>query len=54
MIATPASFEAHSSEQLPASRRVYLPGRLHPDVTVPMREIALTPSQGPTLSLIPI
>ncbi len=39
MIATKESFEPHSSEQLPASKRIYVEGVLHPDVRVPMREI---------------
>ena len=34
------------SESFPASRKVYRPGRLHPDLRVPMREIALHPSSG--------
>ncbi len=34
------------SEAFPASRKVYRPGRLHPDVRVPMREIALHPASG--------
>jgi phosphomethylpyrimidine synthase len=46
MIATKASFEPSSSEPLPNSKRVYVPGRIHPDVRVPMREIALTPTKG--------
>ena len=46
MIATKDSFEPHSSEQLPASRRVYVAGRLHAGVRVPMREIALTPTKS--------
>ena len=41
MIATQDSFEPHSSEQLPNSRRVYVPGQLHPDLRVPMREITV-------------
>ncbi len=45
MIATQESFEAHSSEQLPASTRVYVQGQLHPDVQVPMREITLAPTK---------
>ena len=45
MIATPESFEPHSSEQLPSSTRVYLSGTRHPDVRVPMREIALSPTK---------
>jgi len=34
------------SESFPASRKVYCPGGLHPDLRVPMREIALHPSSG--------
>ncbi|MCW5558649.1 MAG: phosphomethylpyrimidine synthase ThiC [Verrucomicrobiae bacterium] len=46
MIADPkSSFEPHSSQQLPASTRVYVSGRLHPDLRVPMREIALSPTK---------
>ncbi|MCP5557094.1 MAG: phosphomethylpyrimidine synthase ThiC [Verrucomicrobiaceae bacterium] len=46
MIADPtSSFEAHSSEQLPASTRVYVQGQIHPDVQVPMREIKLSPTK---------
>jgi len=46
MIATKESFEPHSTEPLPNSRRVYVSGKLHPDVRVPLREI----SQAPTKS----
>jgi len=47
MIADPTtSFEPHSSEQLPASTRVYVEGQIHPDVRVPMREIALSPTKS--------
>ncbi len=46
MIAKPDSFEPHSSEQLPNSQRVYVPGTLHPEVRVPMREIALSPTKS--------
>ena len=45
MIATKDSFEPHSSEQLPNSKRVYVPGKLHAGVRVPMREIKLTPTK---------
>jgi phosphomethylpyrimidine synthase len=38
----------HSSEQLPGSKRVYVKGKLHPDVRVPMREIELTPTRSYT------
>jgi len=44
MIASKESFEPHSSEQLPASKRVYVEGQLHPDIRVPMRQITLTPT----------
>ena len=44
MIATKDSFEPHSGEQLPNSKRVYLPGKLHPDIRVPMREVELAPT----------
>jgi phosphomethylpyrimidine synthase len=46
MIATKESFEPHSSEPLPGSRRVYVAGQLHPDIRVPMREISLTPTKS--------
>ncbi len=46
MIATKDSFEPHSSEQLPNSKRVYLPGQLHADVRVPVREIEQSPTKG--------
>ena len=38
----------HSSEQLPKSKRVYVEGKLHPGVRVPMREIELTPTRSYT------
>ncbi len=46
MIATKDSFEPHSSEQLPASKRVYIAGQLHACVRVPVREIELMPTKG--------
>ena len=47
MIADPkTSFEPHSSEQLPASTRVYVQGQIHPDIRVPMREITLSPTKA--------
>ena len=47
MIADPkSSFQAHSSEQLPASSRVYVSGVIHPDIKVPMREIELAPTKA--------
>ncbi|HEU0011378.1 MAG TPA: phosphomethylpyrimidine synthase, partial [Verrucomicrobiae bacterium] len=45
MIATPDSSQPHSGDVLPNSRRVYLPGLLHLDLRVPMREIALSPTR---------
>ena len=35
-----------SDYRFPASKKVYVPGTLFPDVRVPMREIALTPTRG--------
>ncbi len=51
MIATKKSFEPHSSESRiagPGSKRVYVTGKIHPDVRVPMREIELTPTKSYT------
>src|SRR5271163_147809 len=39
MIASKDSFEPHSSEQLPNSKKIYVDGKIHADVRVPMREI---------------
>jgi phosphomethylpyrimidine synthase len=39
MIASKDSFEPHSSEQLPNSKKVFVACALHPEVQVPMREI---------------
>jgi len=36
----------HSSEQLPGFKRVYVEGKLHPGIRVPMREIELTPTKS--------
>src|SRR5437867_3627730 len=46
MIATKESLEPQSSEQLPNSQRVYVEGKLHPDLRVPMREVQLAPTQS--------
>jgi phosphomethylpyrimidine synthase len=46
MIATKDSIEPHSSEQLPASTRVYVEGTLHPQIRVPFREIVLSPTKS--------
>ena len=48
MIATKDSFEPHSSEQLPASKKVLVAGTIHPDVQVPMREIEVSPTKSYT------
>jgi phosphomethylpyrimidine synthase len=44
MNASPHSRQAHSSDALPNSRRVYVAGHLHPFLRVPMREITLAPT----------
>ena len=46
MIASKDFPDSHSSEQLPNSTRVYTPGRLHPGIRVPMREIRLAPTRS--------
>jgi phosphomethylpyrimidine synthase len=46
MIASKNSFEPHSSDQLPNSKKVYVAGKIHADVRVPMREIALAPTKS--------
>ncbi len=48
MIASKDSFEPHSSEQLPASKKIYLAGALHPDLRVPMREIEVSDTKSYT------
>jgi phosphomethylpyrimidine synthase len=35
-----------SSEQLPNSKKVYVSGKLHPDIRVPFREISLAPTKS--------
>jgi phosphomethylpyrimidine synthase len=45
MIASRDSFEPHSSEQLPNSKKIYIAGKIHADVRVPMREIEVTPTK---------
>jgi phosphomethylpyrimidine synthase len=45
MIATKNSFEPHSSDALPNSKKVYVPGALFPRLRVPMREITLHPTK---------
>jgi len=48
MIATKESFEPHSSEQLPASKKIYIEGVLHPEIRVPMREIEVSDTKSYT------
>jgi len=48
MIATKDSFEPHSSEQLPASKKIYIEGVLHPEIRVPMREIEVRDTKSYT------
>ncbi|MDA1194996.1 MAG: phosphomethylpyrimidine synthase ThiC [Planctomycetota bacterium] len=47
--AIPTTSEGITRKSFPASRKIHVPGTLHPDVRVPMREIALTagPKGGP-------
>ena len=53
MIAKPDFLEPHSSEQLPASKKVFVPGTIHPDVRVPMREIEVSPTKSYTGAVTP-
>jgi phosphomethylpyrimidine synthase len=46
MIASKESFEPQSSEPLPNSTKVYVEGKIHADVRVPMREIKLTDTKA--------
>ena len=46
MIASKDSFEPHSSDQLPNSKKIYVTGQIHPGVRVPMREIQLAPTKS--------
>jgi phosphomethylpyrimidine synthase len=50
MIASNESLTTHdepqSTDALPASSRVYVEGAIHPEIRVPMREIALSPTKN--------
>src|SRR5436309_8784315 len=46
MIATKSSFEPQSSDPLPNSTKVFVPGNVHPDLRVPFREIKLSPTKS--------
>ena len=45
--------DGHSSEQLPASKKVFVAGTIHPDVRVPMREITVTDTKSYTGAITP-
>jgi phosphomethylpyrimidine synthase len=46
MIASKDSIEPHSADaSLPNSRKVYVPGELHPEIRIPFREISLAPTK---------
>jgi phosphomethylpyrimidine synthase len=46
MIAPKDSIEPQSTDPLPNSTRVYVAGEIHPDIRVPMREIAQSPTRA--------
>jgi phosphomethylpyrimidine synthase len=46
MIASQNSVESNSKDALPNSKKVYVKGKLHPDIKVPFREITLNPTKG--------
>ncbi len=46
MIATRDILEPQSGDPLPNSKKVFVPGRLHPDLRVPFREIQVSPTRG--------
>ena len=46
MIASKNSIEPQSGEPLPNSSRVYVPGKLHTEIRVPLREIKLSPTKS--------
>jgi phosphomethylpyrimidine synthase len=48
MIAAKNSIEPQSGEPLPNSRQVHIPGKIHPDIRVPLREIKLSPTKSYT------
>jgi phosphomethylpyrimidine synthase len=46
MSASKTAPEPQSSEPMPNSRRVFVPGKIHPHVQVPLREITLSPTRS--------
>ena len=45
IISEPENPDSNRRTLLPNSRKVYVPGQLHPDVRVPFREISLAPTK---------
>ncbi len=46
MIATKNSIQPQSGEPLPNSTRAYVPGKMHPEIRVPFREVKLSPTKS--------
>jgi phosphomethylpyrimidine synthase len=46
MIAAKDSVQPQSSDQLPNSRRIYVQGKIHPQIRVPFREVSLAPTKS--------
>ncbi len=46
VVPTPMEGSAAAAGMFPASRKTHVPGSLHPDLRVPMREIKLTPTSA--------
>src|SRR5690348_2827642 len=46
MIATKDSLEPQSNEPLPNSTKVHVPGKIHPEIRVPLREITLNATKS--------
>ena len=46
MIATKDSIEPTSANSLPNSRKVFVPGQLHPEIQIPFREISLASTKN--------
>ena len=46
MIASRTNLEPSSTEPLPNSHRIYVPGTFHPAIRVPLREVVLSPTRA--------
>jgi phosphomethylpyrimidine synthase len=46
MIATKETTEPGSRDAMPKSARVYVPGKLHPEIRVPFRQITISPTRA--------